>query len=69
MTYDFIAIPEVDVPRAIDPLFQHVVTYVSETKKTASVRGAIPKKVSPFRDGVAYLVAGFGKSEAGTISP
>ena len=35
MNYDFIAIPDQDVPHAADPLFQHlVVTHVSETNKT-----------------------------------
>jgi hypothetical protein len=38
MNYDFIAIPDQDVPHVADPLFQHlVVTYVSETNKTASM--------------------------------
>ena len=39
MTYDFIAIPDEDVPQATDPLFQQLVaTYASETNKTASKR-------------------------------
>jgi hypothetical protein len=34
MDYDFIAIPDENVPQAADPLFQHlVVTYASETSK------------------------------------
>ena len=38
MQYDFIAIPEHDVPRASDPLFQHLLdTYASETDKVISV--------------------------------
>jgi len=38
MHYDFIAIPDRDVPRAVDPLFQHVLdTYASETDKVISV--------------------------------
>ena len=42
MTYEFIAIPDQDVPQAKDPLFQHlVVTYASETNKTASMWRAI----------------------------
>jgi hypothetical protein len=36
--YDFIAIPDADVPQAVEPTFQHVLTtYASETKKTVSV--------------------------------
>jgi hypothetical protein len=43
MNYDFIAIPDEEVPRARDPLFQHLVaTYASETNKTASVWRAVP---------------------------
>ena len=43
MHYDFITIPDEDVPQAADPLFQHlVVTYASETNKTASMWKAIP---------------------------
>ncbi|MGD0040576.1 MAG: hypothetical protein ABSE84_09240 [Isosphaeraceae bacterium] len=50
MTYDFIAIPDQDVPRATDPLFQHlVVTYVSETNKTASMWRAIPDDLLDFK--------------------
>ncbi|HLI62844.1 MAG TPA: DinB family protein [Terriglobales bacterium] len=38
MHYDFIAIPEADVPRAADPLFQHLLdTYASETNKVITV--------------------------------
>ena len=38
MHYDFIAIPEQDVPRASNPLFQHLLdTYASETDKVVSV--------------------------------
>ena len=43
MTYDFVAIPDADVPRGIEPAFRHVVdTYASETNKTASVWRAVP---------------------------
>ena len=50
MNYDFIAIPDQDVPRATDPLFQHlVVTYVSETNKTASMWRAIPDDLLNFK--------------------
>ena len=50
MNYDFIAIPDEDVPQAADPLFQHlVVTYVSETNKTASMWRAIPDDLLNFK--------------------
>src|SRR5947209_13225401 len=43
MHYEFVAIPDDQVPRSADPLFQHVVTtYASETNKTASMWRAIP---------------------------
>jgi hypothetical protein len=43
MNYDFIAIPEEQVPQAADPLFEHLVTiYASETNKTAGMWRAIP---------------------------
>src|SRR5947209_6037729 len=43
MHYDFIAIPDAEVPRAADPTFQHVLdTYASETNKTASLWRAVP---------------------------
>ncbi len=38
MHYDFIAISDQDIPRAADPLFQHLLdTYASETDKVISV--------------------------------
>ena len=50
MTYDFIAIPDEDVPQATDPLFQHLVTtYASETNKTASMWRAIPDDLLDFK--------------------
>ena len=43
MHYDFIAIPDADVPQAVDPVFQHVVqTYASETNKTVRLWRAVP---------------------------
>lgn len=43
MKYDFTAIPDADVPQAVDPTFQHVIqTYASETNKTVSVWRAVP---------------------------
>jgi hypothetical protein len=50
MRYDFIAIPDQDVPQAREPLFQHlVVTYASETNKTASMWRAIPDDLLDFK--------------------
>jgi uncharacterized damage-inducible protein DinB len=50
MRYEFIAIPEVEVPRAHDPLFQHLVTtYASETNKTASVWRAVPDDLLQYK--------------------
>src|SRR5437764_10893182 len=50
MHYDFVAIPDLDVPRAVEPVFQHAVaTYASETNKTASVWRAIPDGLLDFR--------------------
>ena len=38
MHYDFIAIPNADVPQAVEPVFQHVVTtYANVANKTVSV--------------------------------
>src|SRR6185503_17175552 len=43
MHYDFIAIPDADIPRAAEPVFQHLLaTYASESNKTASVWRAVP---------------------------
>jgi uncharacterized damage-inducible protein DinB len=48
--YDFIAIPDAEVPRAVEPIFQHVVTtYASEANKTASVWRAVPDELLEFR--------------------
>lgn len=50
MNYDFIAIPNGEIPQAQDPFFQHlVVTYASETNKTASMWRAIPDNLSDFK--------------------
>src|SRR3954468_6061178 len=49
MHYDYVAIPDADVPRAADPAFQHVVTtYASETNKTAGVWKAVPDELLDF---------------------
>jgi uncharacterized damage-inducible protein DinB len=50
MHYDFIAIPDAEVPAAVDPVFQHVlITYASETNKTASVWRAVPDDLINYR--------------------
>jgi uncharacterized damage-inducible protein DinB len=50
MHYDFIAIPDAEVPEAADPVFQHAVTtYASETNKTASVWRAVPDDLLDFK--------------------
>jgi uncharacterized damage-inducible protein DinB len=45
MHYDYVAISEQDVPRAVDPLFQHLLDiYAGETDKTISTwRGFAPE--------------------------
>ena len=50
MHYDYIAIPDADVPQAVDPTFRHVVqTYASEANKTASVWRAVPDHLLDFK--------------------
>src|SRR3954469_24248822 len=50
MHYDFTAIPDADVPQAVDPTFQHVLTtYASETNKTASVWRVVPDILLDFK--------------------
>ena len=50
MHYDFTAIPDADVPRAVDPVFQHVLqTYASEANKTVSVWRAVPDHLLDFK--------------------
>ena len=50
MNYDFIAIPDADVPQAVEPVFQHVVTtYASEANKTVSVWRAVPDDLLDFK--------------------
>ena len=50
MHYDFTAIPDADVPEAIEPIFQHVVTtYASETNKTVSMWRAVPDDLLDFK--------------------
>src|SRR5947208_674039 len=50
MKYDHVAIPDADVPRAVEPVFQHaLVTYASEVNKTAGVWRAVPDDLLDFR--------------------
>jgi len=50
MHYDFVAIPEHDVPRAGNPLFQHLLdTYASETNKVISVWRSFSQDDQEFR--------------------
>jgi hypothetical protein len=50
MLYDFIAIPDAEIPQAVEPVFQHVLqTYASEANKTASVWRAVPDDLLDFR--------------------
>ncbi len=50
MHYDFVAIPDAEVPRAVEPAFRHVVTtYASETNKTASMWRAVPDALLDFQ--------------------
>lgn len=48
MAYEFVAIPESEVPRAATPVFQHILdTYASETNKVVSVwREFTPEELS-----------------------
>lgn len=50
MHYDFIAIPDAEIPRAADPVFQHLLTtYVSEANKTAGMWRAVPDNQLDFK--------------------
>src|SRR5690349_22176050 len=50
MHYEFIAIPDADVPQAVEPVFRHAVTtYASEANKTVSVWRAVPDDLLDFR--------------------
>jgi uncharacterized damage-inducible protein DinB len=50
MHYDFIAIPDAEVPAAVEPAFAHaIITYASETNKTASVWRAVPDALLDFK--------------------
>jgi uncharacterized damage-inducible protein DinB len=50
MNYEFIAIPENDVPSAVEPVFQHVLTtYASEANKTVSMWRAVPNDLLDYK--------------------
>jgi uncharacterized damage-inducible protein DinB len=50
MIYDFTAIPDAEIPRAVEPAFQHVVTtYASEANKTVGMWRAVPDRLLDFR--------------------
>lgn len=50
MHYEFVAIPDDEVPSAADPLFGHLMaTYASETNKTVGVWRAVPDDLLEFR--------------------
>lgn len=50
MKYQYVAIPDQEVPQAANALFQHVVaTYASETNKTISMWRAVPDEVLDFK--------------------
>src|SRR5712671_1398351 len=50
MHYDFIAISDSEVPQAVEPVFQHVLTtYASEANKTVSVWRAVPDNLLDFK--------------------
>jgi uncharacterized damage-inducible protein DinB len=48
--YESVAIPDAEVPKAVEPVFQHVVTtFASEVNKTVSVWRAVPDDLLDFR--------------------
>lgn len=50
MHYEFVAIPDADVPRANEPTFQHVLdTYASEVNKTAGMWRGVPDRLLDFK--------------------
>ena len=50
MHYVFIAIPDAEVPQAVDRTYQHVLTtYASEANKTASMWRAVPDHLLDFK--------------------
>jgi len=50
INYDLIAIRDAEVPKAVEPVFQHVVTtYASEANKTVSMWRAVPDDLLDFK--------------------
>jgi uncharacterized damage-inducible protein DinB len=50
MHYESVAIPDADVPRVVEPTFQHALdSYASEVNKTASMWRAVPDRLLDFR--------------------
>jgi len=50
MHYDFIAIPDAEIPKAVEPVFQHAITtYASEANKTVSMWRAVPDDLLDFK--------------------
>ena len=50
MHYEYVAIPDAEVPAAAEPAWQHLLaTYASETNKTASMWRAVPDDRLDFR--------------------
>lgn len=50
MKYEYVAIPDQEVPPAAEPLFQHIIaTYASETNKTISMWRAVPDDFLDFK--------------------
>jgi uncharacterized damage-inducible protein DinB len=50
MNYDYTAIPDSEIPQAVEPIFQHVVTtYASETNKTVSMWRAVSDGLLDFK--------------------
>jgi uncharacterized damage-inducible protein DinB len=50
MIYEFTAIPDDEIPRAVDPAFQHIVTtYVSEANKTVGMWRGVPDNLLEYR--------------------
>jgi len=48
--YEYIAIPDEEIPKANEPIFQHLVsTYASETNKTVSMWRAVPDRLMNYK--------------------
>jgi uncharacterized damage-inducible protein DinB len=50
MHYEYVAIPDAEVPQAVEPAFRHAVaTYAGEANKTVSVWRAVPDPLLDFK--------------------